>query len=175
MAIFTVHAPPAADGAAADPADLVFVKDGFSWPALLVPPFWLIWRRLWLTLLIWIAAVVGLSILGGLAGADASTAVTILFAFWFALEANGLRRWTLERRGYVLVGVVEGRRLEEAERRFFAEAGVEASTPVATSAPSPVAGASRPSQSATPPSQSPPPPRSEPGIVGLFPVPGRRP
>jgi hypothetical protein len=174
MTIFTIHAPQKADGAAVDPAELVFVKDGFSWPALFIPPVWLVWHRLWLTLLIWVVAVVVLSILSGLAGSDASTAVMILFAFWFALEANGLRRWTLERRGYVLVGVVEGRTLEDAERRFFAEAGVDGGAPVTMPSPYPATVAPPPSPAAPQPPPPPPPPRARPGIVGLFPAPGHR-
>ena len=108
MTLYTVHAPMKPDGVAVDPAELVFVKDGFSWPALLIPPVWLIYRRLWLTLLIWLVAVIVLGTLAGFAGTDASTAVMILFAFWFALEANGFRRWTLERRRHALVGVGRG-------------------------------------------------------------------
>ena len=26
----------------------VFIRDGFSWPGLIVPPLWLLWHRLWL-------------------------------------------------------------------------------------------------------------------------------
>ena len=175
MTLYTVHAPTKPDGVAVDPAELVFVKDGFSWPALLIPPVWLIYRRLWLTLLIWLVAVIVLGTLAGFAGTDASTVVMILFAFWFALEANGFRRWTLERRRHALVGVVEGRTLEEAERRYFAEmasaniAPVPASStplpPVAPGVPAPVSALSALSP-------TPPPPRPEPGIVGLFPSPG---
>lgn len=175
MTIFTVHAPKTADGAAADPAALVFVKDGFSWPALLFPPVWLIWHRLWLTLLIWVAAVVVLSILSGLAGSDASTAVTILFAFWFALEANGFRRWTLERRGYTLVSVVEGRTVVEAERRFFAETMHADAEPVAPSSMPMAPAVAAPWPSVASPVPPPvPPPRPGPDIVGLFPAPGHR-
>ena len=173
MTIFTVHAPPGVEAAALDPAALVVVKEGFSWPALLIPPVWLVWHRQWLVLLIWIVAGVVLSILSGLAGTDASTVVMLLFAFWFALEANGLRRWTLERRGYALLGVVEGRSLEEAERRFFAEAAsgddalaVSAAPPQSEASPPPPT----PSPSSAAPSRRPP----GPGIVGLFPAPGHR-
>ena len=171
MTIFTIHAPRMADGVAADPSELVFVKDGFCWPALFIPPVWLVWHRLWLTLLIWVVAVIVLSLLSGLAGSDASTAVMVLFAFWFALEANGLRRWTLERRGYALVGVVEGRTVVEAERRFFAEAVDGDVAPV--SAPLAAVAAPVPALSTTV-APSVPPPRAEPGIVGLFPTPGTR-
>jgi len=173
MTIFTVHAPRVPDGVAVDPAAFVFVKEGFSWPALLVPPVWLVWNRLWMTLLIWVVAVVGLSILSGFAGTGASTAVMILFAVWFAFEANGFRRWTLERRSYALVGVVEGRRIEDAERRFFAEAASDdVSAVLASSAPA--SALSAPSSALSMPSSavSPPPPRD--GIVGLFPAPGHR-
>lgn len=173
MTIFTVHAPKMPGGAAVDPAEFVFVKDGFSWPALLIPPVWLIWHRLWLTLLFWVVAAVVLSILSGLAGSDASTVVMILFAFWFALEANGLRRWTLERRNYALVGVVEGRRSEDAERRFFAEAAHGDVSPGPASSVPPSAPSAPSSASFTPSSAVSAPPRRD-GIVGLFPAPGHR-
>jgi hypothetical protein len=161
MALFTVHAPRTADGAEADPSDLVFVKDGFCWPALFIPVVWLVYRGLWLTLLLYVVALVGLSFVAGLAGSDASTAVIVLFAFWFALEANGLRRWTLERHRYDLAGVVEGRTREEAERRYFAEVMDETVAAPAAATPPPAA----------PTLPAPPAPKRNPGIVGLFPDP----
>jgi hypothetical protein len=175
MTLYTVHAPRPAggDAAAADPADLVFVKDGFCWPALFVPIVWLVWRGLWLALLLYLVLAVGLAVLSGLGGSDISTAVMVLFSIWFALEANGLRRWTLERRRHVLVGVVEGRNVEEAERRYFA--GVAEDTPApgpapATPGPAPLVAAEPPPPPA-PPMPPPLPPRRDPGIVGLFPTP----
>jgi hypothetical protein len=171
MTLYTIHAPPAPDGIAVDPSALVFVKDGFSWPALLIPPVWLVWHRLWLTLLIWVVAVIVLSILAGFAGSDASTAVMILFGFWFALEANGFRRWTLERRGYALIAVVEGRTVVEAERRFFAEAGDAGAEPVAPALAPVQSPVQAPWPSVAPPVHA---PRAGPGIVGLFPAPGHR-
>ena len=38
---------------------------------------------------------------------------------WFAIEANGLRRWTYLVRGWRLIDVIEGRNLREAEIRYF--------------------------------------------------------
>ncbi|HET7715328.1 MAG TPA: DUF2628 domain-containing protein [Bauldia sp.] len=171
MPLYTVHAPKTADGSEVDPAELVFVKDGFCWPALLIAIPWLVYRRLWLTLVLYLVALVALSIVAGLAGSDASIVVIVLFAFWFALEANGFRRWTLERHGHVLLGVVEGRTLEEAERRFF---GTAEFSDRAETSPTPSPGSA---MVAAPPSQAvpkPPPPRAEAGIVGLFPSPGIR-
>jgi hypothetical protein len=163
MALYTVHAPKKADGAAVEPAELIFIKDGFCWPALFIPVIWLIYRRLWLTLLIYLVALFVLGTLAGLAGTTASTLVMVLFAFYFALEANGLRRWTVERRRHALIGLVEGRNRDEAEVRFFTEWPV-------------------PAEAGAPPAVAPPPPsapsapwksgRNEPEIVGLFPSPG---
>ena len=179
MTLYTVHAPRSAvgDAAKADPADLVFVKDGFCWPALFIPLVWLVWRGLWLVLLLYLVLGIGLAVLSGLGGSDISTAVMVLFSIWFALEANGLRRWTLERRRHVLVGVVEARTPEEAERRYFAEiAEIAGAGPAPVAGPVPADPAPSPAVAAAPPppppaSPPPLPPRREPGIVGLFPTP----
>ena len=49
--------------------------------------------------------------------------IVLTRALWFGLEATSLRRWTLARHGFALVDVVEGRTLDEAERRYFARDG----------------------------------------------------
>jgi hypothetical protein len=100
---------------------LAFVKEGFSWPALLVPLLWLIYHRMWIELIVLIAVYLGLQWAfgtdpqGQTLAAWASLAVGILFAF----EANDLRSASLERRGYRLAGVASGRDRTEAERSFF--------------------------------------------------------
>jgi hypothetical protein len=40
---------------------------------------------------------------------------------WFGFEARSLWRWSLARRGWTLMAVVEGRRFRNAERRYFAD------------------------------------------------------
>jgi Protein of unknown function (DUF2628) len=164
MALYTIHAPRKADGAAASPAELVFVKEGFCWPALIIPLIWTLYRRLWLMVLLLLAAVFLLVLLREAGGAVASV-VYLLGRILYGLEANGLRRWTLERNGHTLVGVVEGRNVEEAERRFFTEWHADA--PDADLTPrnpgsSPTAWAPAPWQPAA----------GEPEVVGLFPTPG---
>jgi hypothetical protein len=118
MAIYTVHAPPGA-GVGERDEDIRFVKDGFSVAALLVPVIWLLWQRMWLVLLAWLAAAFLVSRLAYFAGDTAAVVVGLVFAVWFALEARTMLRWTLARRGYVMIGVVEGVDREAAERRFF--------------------------------------------------------
>ena len=60
MRVYTVHAPVAsgADLAAAD--KFVFVRDGFHFWAAVASRDWLLWHRLWLVLLGWIALTVAI-------------------------------------------------------------------------------------------------------------------
>jgi hypothetical protein len=122
MAIWTVHEPPARGRGALDHADrIVFVRDGLSWPALLVPLPWMLAKRLWLVAVIYLAGVVALNVALTLADQPELAAVlNLAVSLIVGLEAAGLRRWTLERRGFRLVTVLDEPRLADAERRFFA-------------------------------------------------------
>ena len=116
MRAFTVHAPPN-DPLAAE--RFAFIKDGFSWPALLLPILWILWHRLWLTFVWYFVYVLVLAWIGRLFGDDLATIVGILGAILFALEANNLRRLSLEGRGWRDLGSTFGANLDEAEIRFF--------------------------------------------------------
>jgi hypothetical protein len=158
MTIYTVHAPPPGSKRAGDPTRFAFVKEGFCWPALFFPGLWILVRRLWLVLLGFLAVSLAIGKLGESFGRPLSGAVFFLALLLFAIEANGLRRWTLERNGWRLIGVAEGGRLREAERRFFASW-------IASGAKVPAAPA--------PPPPPPTKPSAEAGhVVGLFPVAG---
>ncbi len=126
MTVYCVLLPPGADPVRPTQAAaerVAFVKEGFCWPALFIPVIWLLWHRMWLVLLGYIAVVVAIEIAVVLTGLSSDGAihgvVAVLFALLFACEANGLRRWTLERRGWRLFGVANGSRRDEAEARFF--------------------------------------------------------
>jgi len=100
---------------------LAFVKEGFSWPALLVPGLWLLFQRLWLELVLFVVLFV---VLGWLLGqSDQGKAlfswVSLGIVVLFAAEANDLRRAALERRGWREVGVAIGQSREAAEFSFF--------------------------------------------------------
>lgn len=117
MRLYTVHQNP-------DPLsgnDLVFVKEGFCWPALFFPLLWPLWHRLWLVVLLVIAVSVAVdAVTMELGWPDAMVAIfTLAFAWLFAAEANDLRRWTLRRHGWRELAVASGRNLAEAEQRFF--------------------------------------------------------
>jgi uncharacterized protein DUF2628 len=122
MRTYTIHEQPDPAADRVDRAEaLVFIKDGFSWAAAFFAPIWLLLHRLWWPLL-------GYVIIGG-----AFQFVQMLLTFdkrWLGLavfalhlligfEADTLRRWGLERRGWRNVGTVSGRSAAECERRFF--------------------------------------------------------
>ncbi len=117
MRLYTVHQNP-------DPLsgnDLVFVKEGFCWPALLFPLLWPLWHRLWLvTLLVLVASGVIDAVTMELDWPETMVGVlTLALVVLYAAEANDLRRWTLRRGGWRELGVASGRTLADAEQRFF--------------------------------------------------------
>jgi hypothetical protein len=160
MSVYTVHEPPPREGRAdADTDRFAFVRDGFYFWAFLFGPLWMIWRRLWLVLLIYLVLTVGLQF--GLHALGVSDGVKFAIGFLIALlvgfEAATLRRWTYWRRGWRNVGVVVGPDMESAERRFF-DLWMRESAPWTTAAPSP---ATRSAE-------------SSPQVIGLFPEPEQR-
>jgi hypothetical protein len=173
MAVYTVHEPPSKAGAPSVPERFVFVRDGFSFAALLFGPLWMLRHRLWLVLLLYGAMGVGLWL--GLR-LHASTQVGLivwgLIGLLLGFEA-GLRRFTLGRRGYRNIGIVVGDDLELAERRFF-DAWIRKDSSVRKSS----AGASAQRSEPAAPTGVPALPASLPAqhpILGLFPEPGAAP
>jgi hypothetical protein len=159
MPAFAVFEPPVrANRPVANHAErFVFLRERFSWGAFLFGPLWMIWRRLWLVLFIYVVAMAlieyGLRRFG--IASSARFAVYFLVALLVGMEAATLRRWTLLRRGWRERGVVVADDLEMAERRFFDSWSAEKSMP--------------------PPPPPPPPPYapvSSAGVIGLFPEPG---
>jgi len=73
MPTFTVHAPPRRDGEApASPERFAFVRDGFHGWAFLLAPFWLIARRLWLALVLYVVVSAAVATVLALLGASGS-------------------------------------------------------------------------------------------------------
>jgi len=123
MAVYTVHAPASYYGTdvRTSPDQLVFVRDGFYVWALVAPLIWLIWHRLWLALLGYIALSVGAEILFTRLGVGGGARLLIMavFALLVGLEAGSLRRWKLSRGKWRQLDVVVADSEEGAERRFF--------------------------------------------------------
>lgn len=161
MSVYTVHEPPPrTEEIAADPARFRFVRDGFHVWAFLLGPLWMLWHRLWLVLVLYLllsaALHAGLWLISATSGT--TFVVGLLVSILIGLEAPTLRRWTLRRRGWTMVGVVTASDTEMAERRFYDSWTSRMARP-AWEPPGP----SGPFQTR---------PAQQPSIVGLFPEPG---
>jgi len=174
MPVFTVHAPVdgGADLAATD--KFTFVRDGFHFWAMAASVLWLVWHRLWLALIGWVALTVaiwfGLTALG--VGSGTILFADFLIAILMGFEAASLQRWTLSRRKWRQLDIVVADDEEAAERRFFdrwtaRQRGLTNDQwAVDRGAPPPTRNI--PGQ----PFSKPPPPLPQGGIIGLFPEPG---
>ena len=162
MRYYTVHAP---DGEYDAPDEYVFVKDGLSFPAFFLSIPWILWHRLWLTLVWYIVFVLVVAWTDRLLGDDIATVVALLGNLLFALEANNMRRHALEARGWDEVGSSFGKDITEAEERFFARAPHSAPAPPTGDKNAIIARAAY-----TPEHR---PPVSDEPIIGLFPEPER--
>jgi len=125
--VYTVHAP--ADDLAGDTDEalaaytdrFVFVPERFSLLAALFSLPWLLLHRLWLATLGFIALVIAVNVAGQAVGLSRevmpflSLGISVILGF----EAHNLRRLSLERSGYRLLGVVSASNLSEAEHKFF--------------------------------------------------------
>ncbi len=121
MAIFTVHFPRTAPGESPAPDKMVFLRDGFSWPALLFGPFWLVWRRAWIVAGLWTLLLVALAVIAWKmrVSRDAISWLAFALAVWLGFEGERLVGWNLGRRGYVEQDLVIGEDIDEAEEVFF--------------------------------------------------------
>jgi len=120
MASFIVLTPPDREGA---DEKAVFIRDGFSFLALIFPFFWLLWYRLWFAAILLLAVSVGLA-----ATIDAlpqwwlvSFTASILLSFYVALEGNSWRIAKKERQDWRLDAIVEAQNVATAEDIYFAD------------------------------------------------------
>ena len=172
MPVYTVHAPVkgGADLAATD--RFLFVRDGFHFWAAVASLPWLVWHRLWLALIGWIALTValafGLRALG--AGGGTILFANFLVAVLMGFEAASLRRWTFSRRKWRQLDIVVADDEESAERRFFdrwTERQRFVNDPLSIERGGPPPTRDIPGQPF-----SKPPPMPQGAIIGLFPEPG---
>ncbi len=161
MPAFAVLEPPGFRDTAIEHADrFVFLREKFSLGAFLFGPLWMVWCRLWVELLVYLAGMALIAYALRALGVGAPTIVVVfgLIHLFLGLEATSFVRWARVRRGWRDCGVVIADDLDMAERRFF-DSRVAAVRAAARPAPMATAG---------PPPAAPP----SPDIVGLFPEPG---
>lgn len=159
MPAFAVMEPPGRPDAVGHVDRYVFLPEKFNVWAFLLAPLWFVAHRLWLELLVYLAATA--AIVGGLWAIGAGAVVLpalLLLDFLVGLEASTIRALALRRRGWRDAGVVIADDVDLAERRFFDDvfarrARADAGTTVSALPRLPLA--SRDS-----------------GVTGLFPEPG---
>lgn len=139
-----------------DVEKFVTVREGFSKAAFFLAPFWLAWRRCWLALAMWVAAVVLVVVVFQLVEIRGGPGIVFLAlpSVAIGLESAWIRARSLEKRGFKLAGSALARTREEAEAVFFQDWLTE--RPVA--APAQTRGAAYQPQAS--------------GVLGLFPRPG---
>lgn len=133
MTSYVVMAPPEFETLNGNPdltGRLQFVPDRFAPLAFLFSIPWLLVHRMWLALLGYLALTLVIEIaalsLGGTAVAVAALAIALLFGF----EAQNLRIWSLKKKGWQTLAVIEGAVGEEAELRFFAKRAAHEQNPI---------------------------------------------
>lgn len=118
MAVFTVLEPLNGKD-----DDVVFVKEGFAFWALVFTVFWALWHRMWVVAAILFALFLVSNLAVSLGGVDAMLAGWAGFAIslLFGFEARKLRGLTLERAGYRNAGLIEASGPQAAELEYFAQ------------------------------------------------------
>ena len=122
MLTYTAHRKPDLLDQANDGSDIVFIKDGFCWPGLLIPFFWMIWHRLWLPLAVYLAAVALLALAGHVVFSlpdGLMTSLGLLLNLFVGLEGNNFRRRALAKRGFEEIADIVADNSETASYRFF--------------------------------------------------------
>lgn len=125
MSTYVVMAPPEFDDVAGAPYQtdrLEFVPDRFSVLAFLFSLIWLLVHRMWLVLLGYLGLTLAIELLALSVSQEVMGVVALVIAILFAHEAQALRRWSLERKGWRVVGIVDAEGKEEAELRFLHKA-----------------------------------------------------
>lgn len=160
MPSFTVHIPQgrtSQDRLGSERA--VFVSDGWSWPAFIFGPFWLLWHRQWLGFAGYVVLWLAFTYLGRAVGLHplAASLLSTLLNVALALEGGQIRRWSLARAGMPQAAVVSAPTISDAEVKYFIAAGQAAS----------LRGERQPASSPAWPNRDVP-------VIGSFPEPGGR-
>lgn len=108
MTVWTVHLR--------SDAAPVLVREGFSLGALLFGPLWLAAYRAWLPAAFLLAAWI---LIGAIGREELRAPLSLGLLLWQGVSGHDLRRWALERRGYVLAELVTGRGADWAWERLL--------------------------------------------------------
>lgn len=101
--------------------ELLFIKDGFAFWAMIAPPLWMIYHHLWRPLIGFVVVLILVKALIWLFGLEpqAGSLLIIGLSIGFGFLANDIRRLFLEKDQYHMIGAISGPSQIECERRFF--------------------------------------------------------
>ena len=124
MRVYTAYEKSGPAGPGSD-SDVVLVKEGASFLAMILPLLWPLYHTMWLVLMGQLIIGAGLVAAHLFLGLGVLEVAIIAAAFMVAMgfQGNDLRRWTLGMKGYAFSGVVAGTDIAEAERRLFTALG----------------------------------------------------
>lgn len=98
----------------------VFIKDGFSVLALVLPVVWLLINRLWFEAFSVLALIILLGFAGTLLEApNMGSLLSLLLSLFVALEGSNWKITKLRRKGYRESATIDAPNLDEAEIRYF--------------------------------------------------------
>lgn len=120
MHIYTIHEHGDTPVGERDP-HAVFVREGFSLPALIFSVMWFLFHRMWRdALLIFVVVVVIVMVVaGGDLGDLMGNVLRGIFGLAVAVFAHDIRRAFLARSGFREVGVASGGNVEEAALEYM--------------------------------------------------------
>ena len=110
--------------------DIVVVKEGFNWPAFLFNIFWALWHRHWLaalSLFVIHLVIFIVSKIIGLTLAD-QAALTLGWLAIVGMLANDVRRYYVDRDGFVEDGIAAGKTSDDALYDYLRDAATPSST-----------------------------------------------
>ena len=110
------------------PEDLknaIFLSNGFNFWAFLFSFIWALKNRLWLVSI----ALVFVYTIFGLVDNISIELISVLFSFWFGLEANNFKEAKLTKKGFKFQGIAIGKDKIDAMNNFFIK---QSNKPVAT-------------------------------------------
>jgi hypothetical protein len=105
-------------------ADTVLIRDEFSFVALILPFFWLLWHRLWFAALLFLLVSVGIALAADAFAASIAMAfVNLAIGIFVALEGPAWRIARFRRLDYAEAGTISADDMFEAELRWFGRDG----------------------------------------------------
>lgn len=117
MTIYSAYLPgKSVSSSAVD--EFRLVPDAKAPLALIFPPFWLAWHRLWLELLAYLVVIAGIILIGVWQPGPLISYLSLIPGLYLLLEGNEHIRYKLERDGWRYIGVVDAENREEAEIRL---------------------------------------------------------